>query len=178
MTREDTVRRYRELYDRMSSGRDVKKMKAFGDAEMWAFMEMSRKDPETASAWLEKLEAGEWDSYISEREAQQISRSMRNQDGSTGFHWGADTFFGSVKSIGGKVEEQPVYNRYALLVAANMVYSDHARSIAQDMGKDSPSDVSGDRMALSCYRKALELLEDPDGGFRIRDYFRPVLEQR
>ena len=103
---------------------------------------------------------------------------MRNQDGSTGFHWGADTFFSSVKSLGGKVEEQPVYNRYALLVAANMVYSDHARSIAQDMGKDSPSDVSGDRMALSCYRKALELLEDPDGGFRIRDYFRPVLEQR
>lgn len=33
-------------------------------------------------------------------------------------------------------------------------------------------------MALSCYRKALELLEDPDRGFRIRDYFRPVLEQR
>ena len=48
----------------------------------------------------------------------------------------------------------------------------------EDMGKASPSDVDDTMMMRSCCRKALELLDDPDGGFRIREYFAPVIHRK
>jgi hypothetical protein len=53
-----------------------------------------------------------------------------------------------------------------------MIYSDHAKSIAEDMGYKSVAEVPNERMALSCYKKAVESLKDPDKGFKVRDYFR------
>lgn len=177
MNREEMMARYSELYERMSRSRDVRNMRTFGEAERAIFGELATNYPDIAGRWLERLEPMDWDSYISEREVQAIAKSIVNQDGSTGFRWSGDAFFNAVKTLGGKEEDRPKYNKYALLVTANMVYSDHARSIAQDMEKQTPADVPNEKMVLSCYRKAVELLEDPDGGFKIRDYFRPVLER-
>lgn len=177
MNREEMIDRYSELYDRMSRSGDVRNMRTFGEAERAVFVELATSHPDIAGRWLERLEPMDWDSYISEREMQAIARSMVNQDGSTGFRWSGDVFFPSIRALGGKEEDRPNYNRYALLVTANMVYSDHARSIAQDMGKQNPTDVPNEKMALSCYRKAVELLEDPDKGFRIREYFSPLFRQ-
>lgn len=53
-----------------------------------------------------------------------------------------------------------------------MIYSDHAKSIAEDMGHKSPAEVPNDKMALSCYKKALEKLKDVDAGFHVRRYFK------
>lgn len=70
------------------------------------------------------------------------------------------------------MEEKPSYNGLALLVAANMIYSDHAKSIAEDMGYKTVQETPNEKMALSCYKKAVELLKDPDKGFDIRRYFK------
>jgi hypothetical protein len=110
--------------------------------------------------------------YLSQGEAMNIGKRIENQDGTKGFHWNHEVFTNAVKSLGGVVENKPYYNSYALCVTANMIYSDHAKSIAEDMGYKSAAEVPNEKMALSCYKKAVECLEDKDEGFKVRDYFR------
>jgi hypothetical protein len=147
-------------------------MKIFGKAEKYMFYELAGAHPELAEKWLSHLEAVCWDNYLSNGEAMNISKRTVNQDGQKGFHWNYDTFVNTVKSLGGMVEANPAYNSFALWAVANMVYSDHAKSIAEDMGYKTPAEVPNEKMALSCYRKAVERLEDVDKGFNVRDYFR------
>ena len=172
MTKEEITGRYDILYNKMKESREVKNMKIFGEAEKYIFHELAATHPEIAERWLSHLEAVCWDNYLSQGEAMNISKRTVNQDGQKGFHWNYDTFVSAVKSLGGMVEAKPAYNSYALWAVANMVYSDHAKSIAEDMGYKTPNEVPNEKMALSCYRKAVERLDDVDKGFSVRDYFR------
>lgn len=172
MKTEEMIEHYEELYSDMKSSKDVKKMKIFGDTESYIFKEVARVHPELAEKWLSHLEAIRWDNYLSQDEATNINKRTVNQDGTKGFHWPHDVFMGVVKKLGGFTENRPYYNSYALWVTANIIYSDHAESISLDMGYKDPTDVPNEEMALSCYRKALEKLKDPDAGFQVRDYFR------
>ena len=156
----------------MKSSRDVEKMKIFGEAEKEMFRQMAASNPSMAEMWLTKLEAVCWDNYLTEKEARNIGRHIVNQDGTKEFHWPYDVFTKAVSQLGGITEEKPYYNSYALWVTANMIYSDHARSVAEDMGYKSPMEVPNERMALSMYKKAVEKLKDPDKGFHIRKYFK------
>ena len=166
------IERYDELYGVMKSSRDVEKMKIFGEAEKEMFRQLAASNPTMAEMWLTKLEAVCWDNYLTEKEARNIGRHIVNQDGTKEFHWPYDVFTKAVTQLGGTVEEKPYYNSYALWVTANMIYSDHARSVAEDMGYKSPLEVPNERMALSMYKKAVEKLKDPDKGFPIRKYFK------
>lgn len=166
------IERYEELYNKMKNSKDVKNMKIFGEATTWLFAETAKTHPDIAESYLSHLEAVCWDNYLSEQEAINISKRTINQDESRGFHWPHDVFINAVKKLGGVTEEKPYYNSYALCVTANVIYSDHARSIALDMGYKSPSEVPNEDMALSCYRKAVEKLKDIDAGFHVRKYFK------
>lgn len=166
------IERYDELYGVMKSSRDVEKMKIFGEAEKEMFRQMAASNPTMAEMWLGKIEAVCWDNYLTEKEARNIGRHIVNQDGTKEFHWPYDVFTKAVSQLGGITEEKPYYNSYALWVTANMIYSDHARSVAEDMGYKSPMEVPNERMALSMYKKAVEKLKDPDKGFHIRKYFK------
>ena len=166
------IERYDELYGVMKSSRDVEKMKIFGEAEKEMFRQMAASNPSMAEMWLTKLEAVCWDNYLTEKEARNIGRHIVNQDGTKEFHWPYDVFTKAVSQLGGITEEKPYYNSYALWVTANMIYSDHAKSVAEDMGYKSPMEVPNERMALSMYKKAVEKLKDPDKGFHIRKYFK------
>lgn len=170
-TGEELISRYKELYDKMVLSKDPKNMKVFGESEMWAFGEIAKMYPEMADMWLSMLEAVCWKNYISEKEALKISNKIRNEDNSVGFHWSYDTFENVVEKLGGKTSEEPYYNTYALYVTANMIYSDLANSIAEDMGYAKASDVATEKMALSCYKKAVAYLKDKDDNFHIREYF-------
>lgn len=172
MTKEQMMERYDELYAKMKNSQDVKNMKIFGDAMSWTFRELTKAHPEMAEKFLSHIEAVCWDNYLSQNEAMNIGKRLVNQDGTKGFHWNHDVFTKAVESLGGVVEDKPHYNSYALCVVANMIYSDHAMSIAEDMGYKSPAEVPNEKMALSCYRKAVEKLTDPDKGFRARKYFK------
>lgn len=172
MTKEQMIERYHELYNKMKDSKDVKNMKVFGEAEKYMFNAIATAHPEMAEIWLSHLEAVCWDNYLSEREAINIGKRMVSQDGVKGFHWSYDVFCNAVKGLNGNIEDKPRYNSYALFVTANMIYSDHAISIAEDMGYKTAQEVPGDKMTLSCYRKAVECLDDEDEGFRIRKYFK------
>lgn len=175
MTKEQMIDRYEELYNKMKSSQDVKNMRIFGEAEHYMFKELSKVHPDMAENWLSHLEAVCWSAYLSETEAMNIGKRTVNQDGTKGFHWPYDVFTSAVKGLGGVVEEKPYYNSYALWVTASTVYSDHANSIAEDMGYKTAKEVPNDRMALSCYKKAIEKLKDPDAGFPVRKYFKPKM---
>lgn len=175
MTKEQMIDRYEELYQKMKNSKDVNNMKAFGSAMTWFFTEMAKVHPEMAEKFLSHIECIEWNQYLSQDEAMNIGKRTVNQDGTKGFHWPYDVFTSAVKGLGGVVEEKPYYNSYALCVTANVIYSDHANSIAEDMGYKTAKEVPNDRMALSCYKKAIEKLKDPDAGFSVRKYFKPKM---
>ena len=163
--------RYLELYEEMAKSGMPDKMKVFGETEKWAFGRMLELSQKTAEQWVDKLEAMNWHNYLSKVEADEIVAKFINQDNSRGAHWGYEVFKSAVESLGGKTYEAPFYNCYALWVTANMLYSDHAQSVAEDMGHTTPSQVPNDKMALSMYKKAVEKLKDKDRPRFVRDYF-------
>lgn len=171
-TKDEMIERYNVLYEKMAESKNPKNMKIFGESEKYMFKEIASAHPEMAEVWLSHLEAVCWDNYLSEREAMNVVKRMVSQDGVRGFHWSYDVFCNAVKGLNGNMEDKPHYNSFALWVTANMVYSDHARSIAEDMGYKDTQEVPNDKMALSCYRKAVECLKDADEGFRVRKYFK------
>ena len=168
---ETLTKRYEELYKDMATSKDVEKMHAFGRAEGWAFRQLVATNPRLAQMWLDKLEAVAWKNYLSQAEAEEIVTRFVDQAGNRGPHWSFETFRRFVESVGGKMCDEPYYNAYALWVTAAMIYSDHARSIAEDMGADEISSIENDKMALSCYRKAVEKLKDVDRPRFVREYF-------
>lgn len=172
MSRDELISRYTELYDRMAASRNVKYMKTFGEAEKYIYKELATIHPDIAERWLSHLEPVCWNNYLSEKEALNIGKNMVNQGGEKGYHWDYNIFIGAVKQLGGILEDKPYYNSFALWATANMIFSDHAKSIAEDMGYTSVAEVPNEKMALSCYKKAVEKLKDVDNDDFVRDYFR------
>ena len=155
----------------MATSGNKDKMTAFGEAERNIFHKIAKEHPAIAQMWVDKLEAMHWKNYLSKQEAEEITSKLINQNGRIGAHWNYDTFKNAVESLGGKVYEKPFYNCYALYATANMIYSDHAQSVAEDMGYPTPEAVPNEKMALSMYHKAVEKLKDVDRPKFIREYF-------
>lgn len=160
---EELKNRYEELYHKMAHSKDVSKMRAFGSAEHWVFDMLAERHPDIARKWLDKLEATEWNNYLSEAEAVDIVSNLKNQDGRTGAHWNLATFANAVQSLGGEMEKPPYYNKYALWATANMLYSDHAKSATKY--------VAEDKLPAYFYDLAVEKLTDVDRPHFIREYF-------
>lgn len=156
--------RYMELYHKMAHSKEVERMKAFGSAEQWVFGMLAERHPEIAKKWLDKLEASEWNNYLSEGEAMEITAQLKNQDGRTGAHWNIPTFVGAIESLGAPVENSPYFNKYALWATANMLYSDHAKSAHKYIGDES-------KMPAYFYDLAVEKLTDVDRPHFVRKYF-------
>lgn len=157
------MKRYEELYGKMVTSKDVNRMHVFGSAEKWAFQKMAESNPKYAQMWVEKLEASEWHNYLSQAEADKIVAELQNQDGSKGAKWPFAQFESVVTSLGGEVEHEPKYNKYALWVTANMIYSDHAKTLKEVVPESD--------LPLVAYKLAVEKLNDADRPRFIREYF-------
>lgn len=166
----DLIKRFKELYHEMKESRDIANMRAYGEATKKMFYKLAEAHPELAEEMLEWLMPIECHNYLSEEEAEHIVDGLVSQNGDLGAHWDRRTFEQVVTRLGGKVEEIPYYNKCALWAVANMIYSDHANSIAEDMGYPMGGAPS-EKMAKSCYRKAVEKLTDPDRPRFVRAYF-------
>lgn len=171
-TKEQMIDEYEMYSHKIVKSKDIKHMEILGDVCEYLFSQATIKMPDVAESALAHLAATEWDNYLSETEAKNIGMRIVNQDGTKGFHWNHDVFTKAVESLGGVVEEKPYYNSYALCVTANNIYADMALSISMDLGYKTPSEVPNEKMALSCYRKAVELLKDLDKGYEVRKYFK------
>jgi hypothetical protein len=171
MNTDELKERYHYLYDKMKNSREVEKMKIFGNAERKMFDKLANSNPNMAKEWLNMLEAVCWNNFLTEEQAEHLASKIVNQDHSTGPHWPMDVFFSVVPRLGGILEEEPYYNKYALWLVANAHYSDFARSTAEDMGYRSPEETPQEKMALSMYRKAVESLKDVDRVHYLTSYY-------
>lgn len=171
-TKEELICKYKSLLAYAVDKKDVRAMKIFASAEKYIFEEVARVHPELAESWISHLMSVEVYNYLSEKEATNIALKTVNQDGSKGFHWNYDVFKGAVEKINGRMEDKPFYNCYALYVVANSIYSDMAISISEDMGYKNPLEVPNEKMAKSCYRKAVEKLKDVDNMEYVRTYYK------
>lgn len=171
MTSQELKDRYNYLYEVMSQSGRVDNMHVFGRVDKYFFDWHADNNPSMAKKWVEMLEPVVWNNYLTAEQATELANKIVNQDGTKGPHWSMETFFAVVPKLGGVIEEEPYYNRYALWLVANSHYSDFARSTSEDMGYQTMSDVPAEKMALSMYKKAVESLKDVDRHHYISDYY-------
>jgi hypothetical protein len=163
-TAQELKDRYMGLYDYMAQSRDPKNMKAFGHVMTDMMDVMLAKMPDVAEEMIDKLEAIKWHQYLTPKEAESIVSKM---DPSA--PWKRDVWKSTMESFGLPLEEQPAYNRCALWVEMNKMYSDFGDEIAALLGKPlSPTDKD---IITACYKMALKTLRDKDGVYNIRSYF-------
>lgn len=171
MTAQELKDRYDHLYDVMAKSKKVESMMVFGRADKYFFNMMADNNPSVAKKWVEMLEPVVWNNYLTAEQAQELAMHIVNQDGSKGPYWSMDVFFSVVPKLGGNLDDEPYYNRYALWLVANAHYSDFARSTSEDMGYQTVSEVPAEKMALSMYKKAVESLKDVDNSHYIANYY-------
>lgn len=147
----------------MATSNEPEKMKIFGEAEKWAFREIARTAPELAERWLQKIEAVDWNNYLTPEEADGILAKIMNQDGSVGPMWTREQIKGVAESIDGKHEQRPYFNSCALYATMNMLASDHMNS--------ARAYVKQEQLPEFFYHQAKEKLQDIDRPNFIRSYF-------
>lgn len=157
------MERFDDIYDDMVASKDVKKMHELGKAFCWLMSQVSASNPKLAREVVEKLEASAWNNYLSENEAVEIVSQFVNQDGAKGAKWSYSQFVQLVERIDGVIEDKPYYNRYALWVTMNMIYSDEYRELVEAVGSD--------KVMRLIYKLAFARLHDPDRSCFIREYF-------
>lgn len=162
---DEMTKRFEELYDNMALSKDPAKMHVFGNAEKWLFPQLAASQPKLARQWLDKLEASEWNNYLSQSEAEDIVSKLQNQNGSRGGKWSFAVFEQAVENKGKCMEHAPYYNKYALWATADMIYSDHARSLSAAVNDDK------EELFELIYAMAVEQLTDPDRPRFVREYF-------
>lgn len=156
--------RYNGLYDHMSASKDPKNMKAFGHVMTEMMDWLIANKPDVAEDMINKLEAIKWHQYLTPKEAENIVAGMDPKA-----PWPRDQWKNTMESFGLPLEDAPHYNRCALWVEMNKMYSDFGDEIAALIGKPlAPSDKD---IITACYKMALKTLKDKDGVYDIRSYF-------
>ena len=156
--------RYTALYDYMANSRDPKNMKAFGCVmtEMMDFLIVNK--PDVAEEMIDKLESIKWHQYLTPKEAEHIIANMDPKA-----PWSRDAWKSAMESFGLPIEDAPYFNRCALWVEMDKIYSDFGDEIAALLGKPlTPTDQD---IIAACYKMALKNLRDKDGIYNIRKYF-------
>jgi len=156
--------RYMGLYDYMAQSRDPKNMKAFGCVmtEMMDYLVANK--PDVAEEMIDKLEAIKWRQYLTPKEAEKIVAGMEPKA-----PWSRDVWQKTMTDFGLPFEEQPAYNRCALWVEMNKMYSDFGEEIAAL--REVPLSPTNEEIISACYKMALKTLRDKDGIYNIRKYF-------
>lgn len=157
---------YEFLYDYMAASRDPKNMKVFGSVMNEMMDAMLQKMPSEAEEMIQKLEAIRWNNYLTPKEAERIVANMQPKA-----PWSRDVWNNAMTQYGIPVEEQPFYNRCALWVAMNMLYTDHAETIAERILKKPLAEIPAEQLVTGIHALAIDLLKDRDGNFNIRRYF-------
>lgn len=107
----------------------------------------------------------EWDNYLTKKEAMTIVGNMCPKGG-----WDATEWEKTMENMDLRKEDKPYYNKWALFVTMNMIYSDSAKSVAVIAGK-TLEDMPKDELFSDIHMLALDKLEDKDGVFDVRAYF-------
>lgn len=163
-TAQELKERYESLYDYMASSKDPKNMKAFGCVMNEMMDWLIANKPDVAEEMTDQLESIKWHQYLTPKEADAIIAKMDPKA-----PWSRDAWKGAMESFGLPLDDAPYYNRCALWVEMNKVYSDAGDVIASLIGK--PLSAADKDIISACYKLALKNLLDKDGVYDIRKYF-------
>lgn len=163
-TAQELKDRYTGLYDYMAQSRDPKNMKAFGCVMTEMMDYLIQTKPDVAEEMIDQLEAIKWKQYLTPKEAEKIVAGMDPAG-----PWRRDVWKSTMEGFGLPLEEAPYYNKCALWVEMNKIYSDFGTEIASLLGK--PLQPTDKDIITACYKMALRNLKDKDGVYDIRKYF-------
>lgn len=164
MTKQEMTEKFKMLYNHMATSNDTKQMHTFGEVMKRMMDWFVEYKPETAEEFLESLCAIKWRQYLTRKEAVGIVESMI-----PAAPWDYDTWYRAVEGLHLEWEREGVFNRYAVWVAMNQVYTDIGENIAALIGKPL-SEIAGDKIVPVVHGMAIRLLTDPDGKYCIREY--------
>lgn len=167
MTKDEILNKFNDLLDETVEDGDKENLGVsyamFKKAVCLLYVLDSKRAEEFVSCYEGTLK---YYNYLTEGEAERIVDSFVNQDGSRGAKWDdPDEFFSQVEGMGGKIEDEPYYNKWALYATANKFASDHHSVINKWVGGDR------ERYLEACYELAVTQLEDKDKLNWVRWYF-------
>lgn len=165
MEQKEIMNMFDKLYTKMSTSSDPSNMHVFGNTMKSMFKDMMEWRPDVAQEYLDKLEAINWKNYLSKKEAVTIVNGMEPSGG-----WDVSEWERCMENMDFRTEDSPYYNKWAMYVAMNMIYSDSASTIAKIAGKSLP-EMPKEEMFKAIHCLALDKLKDKDGMFNIRAYF-------
>ena len=142
--------RYESLYNEMANSNDIKKMKLFGSVLNEMMERAINHDTSFAEQEIEKLESMGWHQYLTQKEAKSIYDTFDSK-----YKWSYDVWEKALNSFDLELERKPYFNKYALWVTMNYIYSTHGETIAQKILETRLDD---------------DLL-NRDERFNVRDYF-------
>ena len=156
---------FNSLFGMMATSNKPEYMRTFGEVMKCMMKDMVAMKPELAQEYLGKLCSIKWNNYLTKKEAMSIVSEMNPKGG-----WDYSEWEKTMDKLDARMEDTPYYNRYALFVTMNMIFSDSANTIAVIAGK-TLEDIPNDEMFAGVHMLALDKLEDKDGNFDIREYF-------
>lgn len=159
----EQIKKFEELYSKMSTSSNVEDMKVFGNVMHKMFKYISERMPEKAEEYLEELCAIKWHNYLTKKEAEEIVGSMEPKT-----VWMTEQVKREIEAMGMPIEEMPYYNWCALYTTISMIASDSRETIKKyALGGEEDNK----KLFNLCYHLALDKLKDKDGVFNIRTYF-------
>ena len=164
MTKQEMKDKFGMLYGMMASSGDVKQMHTFGEVHKRMMAWFIENKPELAEEFIEELCAIKWRQYLTRNEATEIVRGMV-----PAAPWDYPTWEKAMEDLHLEKEHEGIFNRYALWVAMNQIYTDFGESIARMMG-ETLSRIPAETLVPFVHDMAVSLLTDPDGKYCIREY--------
>lgn len=164
MTKQEMQEKFDMLYRYMASSNDVRYMRTFGNVHKQMMEWMIENKPEMAEEYIEELCAIKWEQYLTKKEATEVVHGMK-----PAAPWDYDKWAKAMTDLGLKMEVEGVYNKYALWVAMNQIYTDFGEDIAKLMGMPL-KEIPANKIVPAVYSMAVSLLQDPDQRYKIREY--------
>lgn len=150
---------FKRIYNEIIDSHDECKMQVLGSVTKAMMCDLIDSDPKQAQEYLDKLEAVNWDNYLTEQEAANIYDSMNPAP-----LWSRAEWDKTMRANGYDMEHRPHYNAHALFVTMDMITSDSGDTIRKKM-------ADMDDMFNFVHQLALDKLRDKDGRFEVRKYF-------
>lgn len=154
------IKRFDELYDKMSGSSEIKDMELFGKVMREAMQYIVSHSPAYAEELTEKLEAINYKNYLTRKEAEDIIMSMQPAP-----KWSIEQMKRMLAASGAPKEEEPYYNECALYTTMAMIASDSIETLTKYATADE------NILMEMVYHLAMDKLKDKDGKFCIRKYF-------
>jgi len=166
MNKEQMEQQFLSRYDQIVQSGDTRQMERLGAMVKRVMGWMFRFEPQVAAqalALLDEDTATDYANRLTEQEAEDIVGKMKPKP-----TWTMEEVMFSLQSMGLPTDVPPHFNRWALLTTMLMKKSDEGESLKAAIHANDRDE----RLARLIYNLAVNDLEDEDGHFRIRRYFK------